>query len=142
MNHNQTIDPTTRLDANLEFMSGTNYLTRNTTNYSELLREEIRSSATLFKSWEESGNSLSLGYERTQRINNGDISEVLPNLNFNMAQGYPFRKPGQQNWYESFGYQYSGQFRNNRIKTGGDLKVRGGIQHNVNLSFSPKSRIL
>ncbi len=136
-NHNQNLNPTTRLDANLEFMSG-NYLTRNTIALSELLRNEIISSATLFKSWDESGNSLSLGYRRNQTIETGDISEVLPNLTFNMSQSYPFRGSGSQNWYESFGYQYSGQFQNNRIKQGGQLKIRGGIQHNINLSFAPK----
>jgi lipopolysaccharide assembly outer membrane protein LptD (OstA) len=138
-NHNQSINPTTRFDANLEFMSGTNYLTRNTIQLSELLRQEIISNATLHKSWDESGNSLSMSYRRTQDITSGDIREVLPNALFNMAQSYPFRGGISRNkWYESFGYSYSSELRNNRNKIGGDLRVRGGIQHNIRTSFAPK----
>jgi len=139
-NHNQNIDPTLRFDANLEFVSG-NYLQRNVTNYSELLRNEIVSNATVFKSWDESGNSLSLSYSRRQVIQTGDISEVLPNLNFSMSQKYPFRSEestSTQKWYDLIGYSYSGQFQNNRNKTGGNLQIRGGIQHNISTSASPK----
>lgn len=137
-NHNQTITPTSRFDAKLEFLSGTN-IQRNINNFNELLRNEAISNATYFKQWEESGNSLSLSYSRTQNFENNNISEVLPNLTFSLAQAYPFRdNVGAQEWYESFGFSYSGQFQNNRNKTGGNLKVRGGIQHNINASLSPK----
>jgi lipopolysaccharide assembly outer membrane protein LptD (OstA) len=138
-NHSQSVNPTTRFDANLEFISGSNYLTRNTIQLSELLRNEIISNATLFKNWDESGNSLSLGYRRSQVIQTGEINEVLPELTFNMSQAYPFRSPGGgDQWYESFGYSYTGNFRNNRVKQEGDLRVRGGIQHSINTSFAPK----
>jgi hypothetical protein len=36
------------------------------------------------------------------------------------------------------GYTYSSQFQNNRIKTAGDLNVRGGVQHNIATNASPK----
>jgi len=137
-NHNQSITPTSRFDAKLEFLTGTN-IRRNINNFNEVLRNEAISNATYFKQWEESGNSLSLSYSRTQNFENNNISEVLPNLTFSLAQSYPFRdNVGAQEWYESFGYSYSGQFQNNRNKTAGDLKVRGGIQHNINASLSPK----
>ncbi|NCS88678.1 MAG: organic solvent tolerance protein [Ignavibacteria bacterium CG2_30_36_16] len=141
INHNQNITPTLRLDANLEFVSG-NYIQRNVTDMNELLRQEIVSNANLFKSWDESGNSLSLSYSRRQDINSGDINEVLPNLTFNRSQSYPFKRKegggGSQKWYELIGYGYSGQFQNIRNKKDGNLKIRGGIQHNFNSSFSPK----
>ncbi|MFZ1517124.1 MAG: putative LPS assembly protein LptD [Ignavibacteriaceae bacterium] len=137
-NHNQTITPTSRFDAKLEFLSGTN-IQRNINNFNEILRNEAISNATYFKQWEESGNSLSLSYSRNQNFETNDISEVLPNLTFSLAQSYPFRdNTGKQEWYESFGYSYSGQFQNNRNKVDGNLKVRGGIQHNINASLSPK----
>ena len=137
-NHNQNITPTSRFDAKLEFISGTN-IRRNINNFNELLRNDAISNATYFKQWEESGNSLSLSYSRTQSFESGNIAEVLPSLTFSVSQSYPFRNnTGQQEWYETFGYSYSGQFQNNRNKTSGNLSVRGGIQHNINASLSPK----
>jgi lipopolysaccharide assembly outer membrane protein LptD (OstA) len=139
--HNQTIDPTLRFDANLEFISGTEYLQRTTTNFTDLLRNDINSNATIFKSFE-SGNSLSLSYSRRQDLQSGNIQEVLPNLTFNKNQEYPFRREGvsvrDQQWYELIGYRYSGQFRNDRNKIAGDLRIRGGLNHNLNVSASPK----
>ena len=137
-NHNQSITPTSRFDAKLEFLSGSN-IQRNINDFNEILRNDANSSATYFKQWEESGNSLSLGYSRNQNFETNDISEVLPNLTFSVAQSYPFRdNTGTQEWYETFGYSYSGQFQNKRDKKKGDLKIRGGIQHNINASLSPK----
>lgn len=136
-NHNQTIDPTLRFDANLEFVSG-NYIQQNVTDLSQLLTNQIVSSATLFKNWD-SGNSLSLSYTRTQDLESGNINETLPNLTFTLAQSYPFKGSStDQKWYETFGYQYSGQFENTRKKQNGDLAIRGGIDHNIRASLSPK----
>lgn len=139
-NHNQNFDPSLRFDARLEFLSG-NILQRNIVNLNDVLRNEIRSNATLFKNWEESGNSMSISYSRRQVLETGEINEVLPNLTFNMPQKYPFRRKialGEQRWYELIGFNYTGQFQNNRNKVKGDLELRGGIQHSVNLSASPK----
>ncbi|MDR3666899.1 MAG: putative LPS assembly protein LptD [Ignavibacteriaceae bacterium] len=140
INHNQTIDPTLRLDANLQY-SSKNYNQTNVTNFNELLQNNIFSNATLFKNWEESGNSLSLSYSRTQNLQSGDINEVLPNLTFSLAQNYPFRGKDvttDQKWYDLLGFNYSGQFENLRNKTGDDLQIRGGFNHQLSTSFSPK----
>jgi lipopolysaccharide assembly outer membrane protein LptD (OstA) len=139
-NHNQNFDPSLRFDARLEFLSG-NILQRNIVDLNDVLRNEIRSSATLFKNWDESGNSLSLNYTRRQILETGEINEVLPNLTFSIPQKFPFRKKvssEKQEWYELIGYNYNGQLQNNRDKIEGDLKTRGGIQHSINLSASPK----
>lgn len=139
-NHNQNFDPSLRFDARLEFLSG-NLLQRNIVDLNDLLRNEIRSNATFFKNWEESGNSMSLSYSRRQVLETGEINEVLPNLTFNIPQKYPFKRKlalGEQRWYELIGFNYSGQFQNNRNKIGGDLEIRGGIQHNASISASPK----
>jgi lipopolysaccharide assembly outer membrane protein LptD (OstA) len=139
-NHNQNFDPSLRFDARLEFLSG-NRLQRNLVNLNDVLRNEVLSNATLFKNWDESGNSMSLSYSRRQVLETGVINEVLPNLTFSMPQKYPFRKKissSDQKWYELIGYNYSGQFQNNRDKIDGQLKIRGGIQHNINLGASPK----
>ncbi len=137
--HSQKINPTLSLNANLRFASA-NYLKTTSTDVSEVLQNQIISNATLLKTWEESGNSLSLSYSRTQDLKSGNIQEVLPNLTFTRSQSYPFKKEGggKQKWYELFGYSYSGQFLNNRNKTNGNLKIRGGIKHTISAGFSPK----
>jgi lipopolysaccharide assembly outer membrane protein LptD (OstA) len=137
--HNQSFTPTMRFDANLEFSSG-NYLSRNVTDFNELLRNEIVSNATFSKTWDESGNSLSASYTRDQELQSGSISEILPSVTFTKSQSYPFRGKGigEQKWYELFGYNYTGQFQNNRKKTGGNLNIRGGFDHQVSAGLSPK----
>ncbi len=137
--HNQSFTPTMRFDANLEFTSG-NYLSRNVTDFNQLLRNEIVSNATFSKTWDESGNSLTANYTRRQVLQTGDINEVLPSLTFAKSQSYPFRGKGvgEQKWYELFGYNYTGQFQNNRTKTNGNLNIRGGFNHQISAGLSPK----
>lgn len=76
LNHNQTFNPTTRLDVNLQFQSSS-YLTNNTVSLNELLRKDIISNATLSKRWDQSGNSLTLNYSRTQNLQSGDRKSVV-----------------------------------------------------------------
>lgn len=139
-NHNQTITPTLKFNANLEYVSS-NYLRRNVTNLNDLLRNEIVSNATFSKTWEESGNSMNINYNRRQVIQTNDIYEILPNITFSKAQDYPFRDeftPQDRAWYEYFGYTYNGIFQNNRNKVGGQFDTRGGFRHTINTDFSPK----
>ena len=143
LNHHQDIDPTMNLDANITFLSSKNYINNTSTDYNDLLSQDIQSRATLFKSWEESGNSLSLSYSRTQYLQTGNISEILPDLNFNVSQFYPFKSKGRidpkdQKWYDLIGVKYSGHFQNERNKTSGNLNIRGGIQHSIQINASPK----
>ena len=138
--HTQTFTPTLRLDANLEFASQ-NFLQTGTVNFNDLLRNEIISNATLSKSWDESGNSASINYNRRQVLESNDIYEVLPSVLFKKAQSYPFRTSSSdtdRNWYELFGYSYSGQFQNKRNKVGGNLDIRGGFEHTITADMSPK----
>lgn len=138
--HNETITPTLRLDANIQFASG-NYFQQNVQDLNQQLLSQIVSNATLFKSWDESGNSLSLSYSRTQDLQSGNISEVLPSLTFTVPQTYPFKRKGifnDQKWYELLGFNYTGQFQNDRNKSNGDLSIHGGIQHQLSFSASPK----
>lgn len=138
--HNQAITPTSRLDVNLEFMTG-NYFSLNSASYAQLLKREIISNATFYKNWEESGSSMSMNYERRQDLQNGDVNEVLPRISFSKSQFYPFKPKNSivgDQWYEMIGINYSGLFQNNRVKKGNDLQIRGGIKHNASVSVSPK----
>lgn len=139
--HNQIIDPTTSLNANLTFVSGKNYARQTSTNINDLLNRNIVSNITFFKSWEESGNSLSASYSRNQNLDQGNIHEELPNITFNKSQTYPFKRSGgvgDQKWYELIGFNYNSSLRNTRDKQDGQLKIKGGIQHYLSTSFSPK----
>ncbi len=137
--HNQSFTPTMRFDANLEFTSG-NQIFSNITDFNQLLRDQIVSNATFSKTWDESGNNLSASYTRNQELQSGNIHEVLPSLTFTKSQSYPFRGNGvgEQKWYELFGYNYSGQFENDRDKQGGHLNIRGGFNHQISAGVSPK----
>lgn len=138
-NHNQIITPTMRFDARLEFLSN-NQITRNISDINDLLRNEAVSNATLFKSWDESGNSISINYNRRQIFQTNEVYEILPNITFTMSQKYPFRSGsvGSDNILETFGYSYTGTFENRRNRKDRDLKIRGGINHQINASLSPK----
>jgi hypothetical protein len=56
---------------------------------------------------------------------------------------YPFKKDNsddesRQQWYELIGYNYQGQFQNQRLTTDGDLSIHGGFMHTISVSASPK----
>lgn len=138
-NHNQTITPTMKFDARLEFLSN-NRVTRNISDVNDLLRNEAISNATLFKSWDESGNSMSISYNRRQVFQTNEVFEILPNITFTMSQKYPFRSNSgsSQGLLETFGFSYSGSFENRRNRKDRELKIRGGINHQLNASLSPK----
>ncbi len=138
--HNQNITPTLKFDANLRFQSRS-YLQNNSTSYNDLLTQDITSNATLSKRWDESGNSLNINYSRTQKLDSVDIREILPSVSFNKSQFYPFKtstSSRDESWYEKIGMSYRGQFTNKRNNIGGDLEIRGGIQHNISVNASPK----
>ncbi len=134
--HHQDIDPTTRIDANFTFASNNSYLTTN--NLQQALEQAIFSNATLSKYWEGTPNNASINVSRSQNLQNGNITEVLPSLSFNRSQSYPFRpsKKGlgfgaegtETRWYELIGYSYGAAFSNNRAR----LKtIVSGVQTGV-----------
>jgi lipopolysaccharide assembly outer membrane protein LptD (OstA) len=141
LSHQQNFTPTMRLAAQLRFLSGKSYVQNTTMDLTEALTNNVYSNASLTKTWDESGNSLSLSYTRSQNLSSGDISEILPNLSFSIPQQYPFRRndvTSNYKWYELIGVNYNGIFENERTKTNGDLSIRGGIEHEVSVSASPK----
>ncbi len=139
--HNQRINPSTRFDVNLRFQSS-NYFTNNSTSYNDLLTKDVISNATFSKRWDEWGTNLVVNYNRTQNLESGNITEILPSVSVNKSMTYPFRKSkstsSDMKWYEYIGYSYNGQFKNIRKKISGELNIRGGIKHSINVSASPK----
>jgi len=142
--HNQKIDPTTSFNAHLSFQSSS-YTSLNSANISDQLTQNVESRASFSKTWEESGSNLTVNYSRTQNLKSGDITEVLPSVSFSLSRFYPFQSKTsststdtKQKWYELVGFDYSGEFQNNRNKTGSNLDIHGAIEHSLSTSASPK----
>lgn len=151
LNHNQKINPTTNLDGNLSFVSGKSYYNNSTNNLNDLLRQNVISNLTFSKFWEETPYSLYVNYYRDQNLQNGDITERLPSVNFTRSESFPFRKnlsaTNNLQWFEYFSYSYSGQFLNNHRKqtipnylgldsTFNDYRM--GVNHSLNFNYSPQ----
>ena len=123
--HHQTIDPSARVDVNFTFASGS-YFRNYSTNLNDILRQNLISNATLFKSWDNSNRSLSVNLSRDQSLVNGDVREVLPSLSFSQNQIYPFRKRTKSRgltsesenlgFFEMIGLNYGANFSNSREK--------------------------
>jgi len=113
--HNQTINPTTNLTANVNFLSGKNYYTTSTNNLNDLLRQNAQSNITLSKYWEGTPNSLSLNYSRDQNLTTGEVLQTIPSLSFNRSQTFPFRSKNTSlldlKWYEQISYLYNSQLK-------------------------------
>jgi len=140
LNHYQSLDPTSQLSANLQFVSS-NYLSNNSIDYNTLLSQQIYSAASFSKNWENS--SISMNYSRTQYLDTTIVEESLPNISYSQNVFYPFRKEnsfteGKQKWYELIGISYSGQFSRTNKKDAKESISKMGAQHNISLNFSPK----
>ena len=157
LTHNQTLSPTTRLDANFTFTSNNSYLTTN--NLNQALDQVIFSNATLSKRWEGTNNSMTVNVSRHQNLLDGTREEILPSVGFNHVQSYPFRRQQKKrgltgrdettlSWYELIGYSYNLQILNRRRKTktfSGSPAIevferdeRRGVNHAVRINASPK----
>lgn len=145
--HNQTINPTTTLNANVNFLSSKNYYNTSTNNLDDLLRQNALSNVTLSKFWEGTPNSLTLNYSRDQNLTTGEILQTIPLVSFNRSQTFPFRGENASfldpKWYEQISYAYNSQFKyidekrlvNSAVIDGNfNRNTRGGLRQAVNIS--------
>ncbi len=159
ISHNQTFDPTMRLNVFFTFASNNSYL--NTINQQQLLNQTITSNATLSKSWEGTSNSATVNISRTQDLRSGNISATLPSLSFNHSQSYPFRFGSSSeeyentSWVEDIAFNYAANVANSIAKIqrslpgisspAGPLTVQEyehdhsqALNQNMGLTISPK----
>lgn len=138
--HHHDITPTAKIDANLQFMTN-EYIENNSINLNDRVKQDIYSNATFTKRWE-SGNNLTINYNRTQNLETGDLTELLPNISFNKVQTYPFKRENvskrDQKWYEYMGYSYAGQFKYERTERAEEADKRLGFSHSLKFNASPK----
>lgn len=126
INHRHTINPSTRLDVNFSFASGS-YFKNYSKNLSDILLQNLVSNATLSKTWAPANRTLTVNVSRDQSLTTGDISEGLPSISFSQGQIFPFRKRTKSRglttvesdlgFFEMIGLNYGANFSNNRQKT-------------------------
>ena len=147
LSHYQQIDPTTRLDGNLGFVSGKELINNSTNSLSELLRQNILSNLTLSKFWEGTPFSANINYYRDQNLQTNDVFERLPLVNFVMTQIFPFEskysEANDRKFYENFFMSYSGSLLNRRIRSTsaeGNIStdIRAGVRNFLNFGLSPR----
>lgn len=111
VNHSQTIDPTTNLSANVNFLSSKGYYDNTTNNFNNLLLQNAVSNVTLSKVWEGTPHSVTVNYSRDQNLVTGEVTQTIPYVNFLRSQTFPFRTKNTSllnlKWYESISFSYN-----------------------------------
>ena len=93
------------------------------------------------------GLTLSSTFNISQNMRDTTLSLTLPDLNFNIAQFYPFRRKkmaGSERWYEKISMSYTGHFQNSihDVKEDHLMKAnlvkewRNGFQHTIPIKAS------
>ena len=114
--HNQTIDPSTSLQANVNLTSR-DYLRAVSEDYQDRVSQTIQSSINFSKRWSGTGRSLRLNLNQQQVLSTGETSLNLPRLSFTQSRRTPFKREQrpageEERWYEKITYRYSGDLEN------------------------------
>lgn len=115
-NHSQTINPTSRISANVNLTSSA-YLRTVSENYNDNVTQTVSSSVQYNKRWPNGGRTLSLNLRQNQILATGDTDLTLPELSFSQSSRTPFKReqrpPGSdERWYERLTVSYSGRMSN------------------------------
>ena len=89
-NHDQTINPTTALSADVT-LSSRGYLRTVSENYDDRVRQSISSTVNFSKRWREAGRSTSVSLRQNQVLAEGNVDLTLPNISFRQQSRRPFR---------------------------------------------------
>lgn len=142
LQHNHTISPYTRVNANVRFASQ-DFNRRTSSNLAERIQQNIFSSAS-FQHTFDNGGSLSLTYSRDQNIITNALTEVLPVATYSLPQVFFLRSfVNRDSWLSdvSFSYSVSGNRTERRPASTDTLNQRDvstKITHNPSLNIAPK----
>ena len=157
--HHQTFDPTMSLNASGLFLSDKSYFRDFSANLNQRLNREIRSNATFSKYWRRSGSSISVNASRTQNLDTGTTTDVLPQVFFRLGRkpiaeyfrrtpaetrtGRKKSTPAVRHWYDSIYFSYDSQFLNRRYvskpnETAQKVNQQIGIQHRISANSTQK----
>ena len=127
-------------------LSTSGYSKYSATTLNDILATQTNSSISYSKSWAGTPFSLSMNMAISQNSQTKAISVNFPNVVFNVARVYPFKRKeavGKQRWYEKISFTYTGKLTNSanaeesEIFTKQTLKnMKNGIEHSVPVSSS------
>lgn len=138
--HSQEVSPTLQILGDANFQSS-NYSQLNSYNIYERLNRDIRSSLSVTKRWQESGNSLTSNFSHDMNLDTKKTTSVLPSLRFRKPRALLFgsekkenqqrkyekkpvkQEPEEKSWYSSIYYSFDADFQNtlNKTEFGGTL---------------------
>lgn len=112
--HNQTLNPTARLTANVNLTSSS-YLRTVSNQYDDNVRQSVSSSIQYNKRWQ-GGRSMSLNLRQNQILATGGVDLTLPELTFSQSSMTPFKRAAgggrSEQWFERLQFSYSGRLSN------------------------------
>ena len=127
-------------------LSSSGYNRYSATTLNDILATQTNSSISYSKSWAGTPFSLSMNMAVSQNSQTRALSVTLPNVVFNVARVYPFKRKeavGKQRWYEKISFTYTGKLTNSvstsedKIFTKETLQnMKNGIEHSLPVSAS------
>ncbi len=88
--HHHVFDPTLRVDLNLNYQGGRRYYDVSTINTESIISEQANSYASVSKSFDDGGSSLTASYQRTEDLRDGDLTQTVTS-SYYQKRIYPFR---------------------------------------------------
>jgi lipopolysaccharide assembly outer membrane protein LptD (OstA) len=152
--HAQTVSPTLQIAGDANFQSS-QFSRYNSYNIYERLNRDLRSSLTVTKRWQGSGNSLIATATQYKNLDTKNTSSTLPSLSFRKPRALLFGAPGETTiqrkyqepaeesreknteaapWYRSVYYSFNADFKNTN-----DSAERSGARDETftrNMGFS------
>jgi len=126
-------------------VSSSGYDKQNAYNMNDYLTTTKSSSISYSRKFENTPFNLSMNLRHSQNTRDSTMSLSLPEMTFNMAKIYPFRKKnrvGKVKFYEKFGINYTANFRNTINAKESEILSssfatdwKNGIRHNLPISF-------
>ena len=127
-------------------LSSSGYSKYSATTLNDILATQTNSSISYSKSWAGTPFSLSMNMAISQNSQTRAMSITLPNVVFNVARVYPFKRKeavGKQRWYEKISFTYTGKLTNS-VSTAEDQiftketlqNMKNGIEHSLPVSSS------
>jgi hypothetical protein len=137
-------NPNRTFSASVNF-STSGYDKQNSYSAESYLRTQKSSSISFTKKFENTPFNMSVNMRHSQNSTDSTITLSMPEMTFNMAKIYPFRsktRKGPLKWYQDFGINYTGNFRNSITAKESELLKssfaddwQNGLKHNVPINL-------
>ncbi len=153
--HNQTINPTTRLMMNGNFVSDASFYRSYSSSIDQRLNRQLTSNATLSKSWPDSKNNLTVNLSHSKSLDDNSEMLLFPQISFTHSQRQLFRPPvrtsrtirrrdtveeSTERWYHSIYYSFNSRMVNQTRKGQREPQSRN-INNSASLSMSGPEKL-